>query len=123
MKEVLKRKDPQTGELFFPKRVNQRFARPENRIKFNNDAATALRKQREYINKPIHNAHVKVVKLMDGRNQAVFSIDFLRGYGVNFNVFNHYVLINGVQQPAIFEFVLIIDKLNKKVKIIKHGGF
>jgi hypothetical protein len=123
MKEVLKRIDPYSGEEFIAKRVNQRFARPENRIRYNNDAANELRKQREYINKPIHIAHVKIIKLMDGRNEAEFSIDFLRGYGVNFNVFNHYVLINGVQQPAIFEFIFIIDKLNKKVKIIRHGGF
>jgi|LauGreDrversion4_2_1035121.scaffolds.fasta_scaffold25322_3 hypothetical protein len=123
MREVLKRKDPYTGEEFIAKRANQKFVRPENRIKFNNDAANELRKQREYINKPIHIAHVKVIKLMDGRNEAEFSIDFLRGYGLNFNVFNHYVLYNGIQCPAIFEFVFIIDKINKKVRIIRDGRF
>ncbi|MFM7018143.1 hypothetical protein [Flavobacterium sp.] len=123
MKEVTRRTDPQTGELFFPKRANQKFARPENRIKFNNDAANELRREREHINKPIHNAHVKLRKLMVGRNEAEFSIDFLRGYGLDFNVFNHYVLYNGIQRPAIFEFVFIIDKVNKEVKIIRHGRF
>lgn len=123
MREVIRQKDPQTGELFFPKRANQKFARPENRIKFNNDAANELRKEREHINKPIHIAHVKLRKLMDGRNEAEFPNDFLRGYGLNFNVFNHYVFLNGIQHPAIFEFVFIIDKVNKKVKIIRHGRF
>ena len=123
MREVIRQKDPLTGELFFPKRVNQRFARPENRIRYNNDAANELRKQRDYINKPIHIAHVKVIKLMDGRNEAEFPIDYLRGYGVNFNVFNHYVFYNGILRPAIFEFVFIIDNVNKKVKIIRHGRF
>lgn len=123
MREVIRQKDPLTGELFFPKRANQKFARPENRIKFNNDAANELRREREHINKPIHIAHVKLRKLMVGRNEAEFSIDFLRGYGLDFNVFNHYVLYNGIQRPAIFEFVFIIDKVNKKVKIIRHGRF
>ncbi len=123
MREVLKRKDPYTGEEFIAKRENQRFACPENRIKFNNDAANELRREREHINKPIHIAHVKLRKLMVGRNEAEFSIDFLRGYGLDFNVFNHYVLYNGIQRPAIFEFVFIIDKVNKKVKIIRHGRF
>lgn len=123
MRKVIRQKDPLTGELFFPKRANQKFVRPENRIKFNNDAANELRKQREYINKPIHIVHIKVKKLMDGRNETEFSIDFLRGYGLNFNVFNHYVLYNGIQCPAIFEFVFIIDNVNKKVKIIRHGRF
>ncbi len=123
MREVLKRIDPYSGEEFIAKRANQKFVRPENRIKYNNDAANELRKQREYINKPIHIAHLKVIKLMDGRNEAEFPIDYLRGYGVNFNVFNHYVFYNGIQRPAIFEFVFIIDNVNKKVKIIRHGRF
>jgi hypothetical protein len=123
MREVIRQKDPLTGELFIPKRVNQKFARPENRIKFNNDAANALKKEREYINKPIHNAHVKLRKLMVGKYEAEFSPDFLRGYGLDFNVFNHYVLYNGIQRPAIFEFIFIIDKVNKKVIIIRDGRF
>ncbi len=121
MREDIRRTDPQTGEKFFAKRANQKFASPENRIKFNNDAANALRKQREYINKPIHITHVKLRKLMVGRNEAEFYLDFLRGYGLDFNVFNHYVLYNGIQRPALFEFIIIIEKLNKKVKIIRHG--
>ncbi|WP_353085080.1 hypothetical protein [Flavobacterium sp.] len=120
MREVLKRKDPYTGELFFPKRANQKFARPENRIKFNNDAANELRREREHINKPIHIAHVKLRKLMDGRNEAEFSIDFLRGYGLDFNVFNHYVLYNGIKRRAIFEFIIIIYRYNKRIKVIRH---
>ena len=123
MRDVIRRKDPLTGEVFYATRKNQKFARPENRIKYNNNLANDLRREREYINKPIHIAHIKVVKLMDGKNEAEFSIDFLRGYGLDFNVFNHYVLYNGIQHPAIFEFVFIIDKVNKKVKIIRHGRF
>ncbi|MEO0036977.1 MAG: hypothetical protein RIQ59_188 [Bacteroidota bacterium] len=123
MREDIRRTDPLTGEKFFATRANQKFARPENRIKFNNDAANALKKERENINKPIHNAHVKLRKLMVGKNEAEFSLDFLRGYGLNFNVFNHYVFFNGIQRPAIFEFMFNIDKVNKKVKIIRHGRF
>jgi len=121
MREVLKRKDPHTGEEFIAKRLNQRFARPENRIKYNNDAANALRKEREYINKPIHTTHLKLKKLMDGKNEAEFTFDFLNGYGVDFTVFNHYELYNGIQRPALFEFIIIIDRLNKRIKVIRHG--
>jgi hypothetical protein len=123
MRVDIRRSDPLTGEKFFAKRANQKFARPENRIKYNNDAANALRKEREYISKPIHFAHVKLRKLMNDRIEAEFSLDFLRGYGLDFNVFNHFVKYNGIQHPAIFEFVFIIDKVNRKVKVISHGRF
>ena len=120
MKEVTRRTDPQTGELFFPKRANQKFARPENRIKFNNDAANELRREREHINKPIHNAHVKLRKLMDGINEAEFSFDYMDGAEIDFNLFNHYVLYNGINRRAIFEFIIIIYRYNKRIKVIRH---
>jgi hypothetical protein len=120
MKEVTRRKDPQTGELFFPKRVNQKFARPENRIKFNNDAANELRRERENINKPIHIAHVKLRKLMDGINEAEFSFDYMEGAEIDFNLFNHYVLHNEIKRRAIFEFIIIIYRFNKRIKVIRH---
>lgn len=121
MKEVTRRTDPQTGELFFPKRANQKFARPENRIKFNNDAANELRREREHINKPIHIAHVKLRKLMDGMNKAEFSFDYMDGAEIAFKAFTHFELYRGLLRPAIFEFIVIIDEPNKKITIIRYG--
>ena len=120
MREVTRRTDPQTGELFFPRRANQKFARPENRIKFNNDAANELRRERENINKPIHNAHVKLRKLMVGKNEAEFSFDYMDGAEIDFNLFNHYELYNGIKRRAIFEFIIIIYRFNKRIKVIRH---
>ena len=121
MREEIIRTDPQTGERFIAKRANQKFARPENRIKYNNDATNALRKEREYINKPIHIAHVKLVKLMLGKNVAEFSFDYMEGADIVFKVFTHYELYRGLLRPAIFEFIVIIDEPNKKITIIRYG--
>ncbi len=121
MREVTKRTDPQTGELFFPKRANQKFARPENRIKFNNDAANELRKERGHINKPIHSSHLKIRKLMLGKIKAEFSFDYMEGAEIVFNAFTHFELYRGLLRPAIFEFIVIIDEPNKKITIIRHG--
>ena len=120
MREVIRQKDPLTGELFFPKRANQKFARPENRIKFNNDATNELRRERENINKPINIAHVKLRKLMVGRNEAEFSFDYMYGAEIDFNLFNHYVLYNEIKRRAIFEFIIIIYRFNKRIKVIRH---
>jgi hypothetical protein len=120
MREVIRQKDPLTGELFFPKRANQKFARPENRIKFNNDVANELRREREHINKPIHISHVKLRKLMVGINEAEFSFDYMDGAEIDFNLFNHYVLYNGINRRAIFEFIIIIYRYNKRIKVIRH---
>lgn len=121
VREDIRRIDPLTGEKFFANRANQKFARQENRIKFNNDAANALKKERDSINVPINRTHKKLKILMVRKYAAEFSFDYMDGLGVNFNVFNHYVFYKGVQRPAVFEFIIIIDRINKKIKIINHG--
>ena len=121
MREDLRRTDPLTGEKFFATRANQKFARPENRIKFNNDAANDLRREREYINKPIHSSHAKLRKLMLGKIKAEFSFDYMEGAEIVFKAFTHFELYRGLLRPAIFEFIVIIDEPNKKITIIRHG--
>ena len=123
MREEIRRTDPQTGEQFSPKRLNQKFARPENRIKYNNDTANALRKDREYINKPIHTTHLKLKNLMERKNEAKFSFDYLDGADLKFNTFTHFESFHGILRPAIFEFIIIIDQPNKIITIIKNGRF
>lgn len=118
----LTKKDPLTGKPFIPKRVNQRFASASNRKKFNNQQANALRKERDKICGPLNKTHLLLMKLMEGKNEAKFSKDFLNGYGVKLNLFNHIVIIEGAQHHAIFEFVLIFLD-NNIVKIIRNGRY
>lgn len=121
MRELTKN-DPLTGEPFTPKRVNQRFASASNRKKFNNLHANALRKERHKICGPLNKTHLLLMKLMKGRNEAIYSKDYLKGYGVELNLFNHIVKIDDIQHHAIFEFVLLFLD-NNIVKIIRHGRY
>lgn len=118
----LTKKDPLTGEQFTPKRVNQRFASASNRKKFNNQQANALRKKRATIYGPLNKTHLLLIKLMKGKNEATYSKEFLKGYGVELNLFNHIVKIDDIQHHAIFEFVLLFLD-NNIVKIIRHGRY
>ncbi len=122
MKELTK-KDPLTGEDFIPKRVNQRFASASNRKKFNNQQANQLRKKRAIIYVPLNKNHLLLMKLMKGINESVFSNDFLEGYGIQFNCFSHTKVIDEIRYNCIFEFIIMIDGINNKVKIKRYGGF
>ena len=118
----LTKKDPLTGEAFTPKRLNQRFASATNRKKFNNQQANALRKKRAIFYGPLNKNHLLLIKLMKGKNEASYSKEFLKGYGVDLNVFNHIVSIDNIGHHAIFEFVLIILS-NTTVKILRDGRY
>ena len=118
----LTKKDPLTGEPFTPKRVNQRFASASNRKKFNNQQANAIRKKRAIIYRPLNKTHLLLIKLMEGKDESVFSYDFLEGYGIQFKLFTHFKTIQGISHNCVFEFILIIDNTTKSVKIIRYGG-
>ncbi len=123
MKEDIRRTDPLTREEFTAGRVNQRFAIPANRIKFHNESASDLRKERAVINNPINKTHRLIRKLMGNKRESEFSNDYLEGYGIDYRCFNHYFKINGIRYPSIYEFTFIIDQANKTIKIINNGRF
>jgi hypothetical protein len=58
---------------------------------------------------------------MLGKIKAEFSFDYMEGAEIVFNAFTHFELYRGLLRPAIFEFIVIIDELNKKITIIRHG--
>jgi hypothetical protein len=121
--EVLKQKDPLTGEEFVPKRINQRFASAENRIKYNNKGATNLRKERAVISTPLNKSHRLLRTLMANKNESIYSVDFLLGYGITFNTFTHYKKLGGLNYPCIYDFLFKQNQQNKTVNIIRNGEF
>jgi hypothetical protein len=114
-------KDPLTGELFIPKRVNQRFASAYNRNKFNNRMANDLRKERAIIYAPLNKTHKLIKKLMEGKNECTFTYDYLAGYGIQFNINSHVKTIDGKRYNCVFEFIMIVDAINKTITIKKDG--
>lgn len=119
MKEVLKRKDPYSGEEFIAKRVNQRFARPENRIKFNNDAATALRRERSFLDKHVHKNQLILREIFVEGNDNVFDNMWLLGKGLRSDATNHQVKYQGVVRNCVYEFIMVPIENTNKTKIVK----
>ena len=111
-----------TGEEFIANRVNQTFANPANRIKFYNNSASELRKERAFIDKVIKKSHKLIRLLMGNKREAEFSRDYLDGFGVNLDAFNHLVNINGKKYPAIYEFVILVVNDNL-IKILNYGRY
>jgi hypothetical protein len=110
--------DPYSGAKFLPKRSNQIFSCPENKIKFNNAKAEKLRKERAPIDKKLHGCHLLLKKLYAMNKTKEYSKDFLLGAGLDFSAYNHIVIIDSVKNPAYYQFALCQNDLSKKYKII-----
>lgn len=115
--------DPLTSEQFVAKRINQRFAKPQNRIKFHNLQATEIRHKNSYVNNPLHKNYLILTKLLGKSNEKSFHKQFLLGMGLNFTVTTHTETVHGNKQFAIYQFILIPDAQHSEyIKIIAKNG-
>ena len=112
------RKDLLTGEEFTVQRINQKFANPQNRIKYYNNKANQLRYKNAYINKPLHSSVCILNELLADTKAAVFHKQYLLGKGLSFNVFTHYEIFEGKRQCAVYQYIIVpLD--NEQIKIVK----
>ncbi|HEX9980146.1 MAG TPA: hypothetical protein VGB50_06245 [Flavobacterium sp.] len=99
--------DPLTGESFIPKKITQIFASSANRIKFNNNKASKLRKERAYVDKPLCKNHMILRNLLSDKKEFTESRDFFRGKEFSFVNFTDYREHGGEKYPCVYEFMII----------------
>lgn len=102
--QYLPKKDPFTGETFIPHRSNQKFAKPENKMAYNNSKA----KQRSKELKPfldIINCNAKILsRVLGSENQVIVTKEFLRGAGFQFEYFTGTIWYNRSYYNRIYNF-------------------
>lgn len=103
------RKDLLTGEEFVPKRINQKFANAANRIRYNNNRANEVRRNKEFVNKHLHSNHRILVEIMGREKEKIFHKEFLNGKGMHFGVLTHYERVEGKSVMAIYQFLIHPD--------------
>jgi hypothetical protein len=105
------KKAPLTGEEFEPSRSNQRFARPENRIRYHNHIANRKRKKREFVNKPLRKNEEILDYWMEGLAKKTFHQEFLKGAGYDFEIFNGTCIVeNNETGFCLYDYILIFEK-------------
>lgn len=116
MKTVL---DLLTNEEFIPKRINQKFAKPANRIKYYNKKANNLRNYLNYINKPLLQNFKILTSLMENKTEMEFHKQYLIGKGFDFKVITHYSMYNNLRLPNVYNFKIHSIE-NEKIRIINE---
>ncbi len=110
--------DPLTKEQFEPKRIGQRFANPQNRIKFHNLNSKNFRQSEAFVNKPLHTNHRICIELLRGKKEATFHSEYLLGKGFSLGIVTHYENYNGKNERAVYGYIWI-NLENDQIKIIK----
>ena len=99
-----KRIDPYSGETFYPKRRNQRFATRENQIAYNNSKANEERElHKKYDNQIKKNW--RILKTIVGKKKSVIQTqDYLLGKGYNLRFFNNLRTDNDVSFYGVYDY-------------------
>jgi hypothetical protein len=100
----MKRNDLLTQEQFLARRITQKFARAENRIRFHNRLATKLRHSVQHINKPLHQNLKILNEVMKNITKKKLHRQWLLGKGFNFGVMTHYIEVGEEQRKCIYDF-------------------
>lgn len=109
---------PYSGEEFFPKRQNQKFAQPNYRIAFHNEKYNKIRKDRLSVDKQLHKNYSILLLEMLEETKKVFHKQYLLGKGFSFGVLTHYQKIDKVNRQALYDFLIISEE--DKITIINY---
>ncbi|GGE31538.1 hypothetical protein [Psychroflexus planctonicus] len=85
------RECPFSGELFKPKRSNQKFASSKNRIAYYNQQYRQKRLPLERINQKLFYNYSILEIALDSKQKVLVSKDFLIGRGYNFDLLTHLI--------------------------------
>jgi hypothetical protein len=99
-------KDPYTGELFVPKRSNQKFASRSNQVKFNNERQRIDRNAKGRIQKLLDKNFKILQSLLKDQETVNATRDSLEKVGYSFTYYTHTILNNQRQTPVIFDFIV-----------------
>ena len=113
----MKRNDLLTNEEFIPLRINQRFISPQNRIKYYNNKANALRHKVSYVNIPLHKNLKILNELLENKKEATYHKQFLLGKSFDFRFHTHYAKLGDKSHFAIYQYI-ILNEPNEQIKII-----
>jgi hypothetical protein len=84
MRELEVKIDPYTQEKFFPKRSNQVFATPQNKMRYHNERAKEYRDETKEFRNGLDRNYRMICALLDGKFFARVHVEYLFGMGFDF---------------------------------------
>ncbi len=116
-------KDLLTQQSFYKKRTNQKFATPQNRIRYNNRKARRKRAAKAYIDRKLDRNRTILERILSGKKEVTVSRDYLLGSGFDFNFISYHTKVDNVIYDGIYEFGItkLVGTVNYKIKYLQNG--
>ena len=120
MREAEVRIDPYTQEKFYPKRSNQVFATPKNKMMFHNERAKEYRDETKKVRSRLDRNNKLFESLLGENNKARFHVEYLRGKGADLKAVTRFFQIRDEIVYRVFDFTFRYDKEDENYVIISR---
>ncbi len=115
-------KDLLTQEVFVKRRSNQKFANPQNRIRYNNKKAQRKRTAKAFVDGPLDRNRTILARILHGKNEVTVSRDFLLGSGFTFDLYHYQKMEDDQVYAGIYEYgVTRVSESTYKIKKLQDG--
>ncbi|GEM_PF-1132504 len=112
------KKCPYSGEIFIPKRSNQKFASKRNRLSYYNKQYKEKREPLRRINQKLFYNYSILEIALDNASEVLVSNDYLRGRGFDFTYITHFTKYNDHRYFCLYDiaFRKIADNQTQIIK-------
>lgn len=107
------------GEVFETRRKDKFYLKRSHQVRNNNQVQYDKYRKLLPIQTLERQTYNLYLSLLDNKESVTYSRDFLRGKGIDLGLLNHYTIIDGKKEPALFDIVIIPDKLRKDMYTIQ----
>ena len=121
MREAEVRIDPYTQEKFFPKRSNQVFATPQNKMMFHNERAKEYRDETKKVRSRLDRNNKLFESLLGDNKKARFHVEYLKGKGADLKAVTRVFQIRDEIVYRVFDFSFRYDQKDKNYVIITRS--
>ena len=121
MRDAEVRIDPYTQEKYFPKRSNQIFATPQNKMMFHNERAKEYRDETKKVRSRLDRNNKLFEALLGDNKKARFHVEYLKGKGVDLKAVTRVFQIRDEIVYRVFDFSFRYDQKDKNYVIITRS--
>ncbi len=113
-------KDPFTGETFYKRRNNQKFASRENQIRYNNRIAAEKQKAKALVERYLDKNRTILKSILGDEKVVTKSKDFMLGAGFHSGCHTHSIERGNELWKCVYDYAFL-NIGNNHYKIVKHA--
>lgn len=110
--------DPHNGEMFTPKRMNQKYMSRKTQVAYNNRKKAKEKQAMSYVDQKLSKNRRILARILGKKKQAKITSEYLSGAGYDHRFITHRLISDGVEYFYVYEYAIsLIDNMYHVAKV------